>query len=187
MLDFLKEKKRCHVCLYEYPLAKDGSAPPECPACGADLANPDAEYVNGTVECGYAAGAIGTDKGVMYVTNQRVFWIKGAVSAESLGGGITKDEVQKGGLFKADTVTQKVNPLSTIAVAGIAAKMQSKGAGKASVNISLDDIARLEDYKKMLGRGVTVHTKSGASYSFTLPNLCNPQIFKDLLSPYANG
>ena len=98
-----------------------------------------------------------------------------------------EEEVHKAGFLRPERVTRKANKLENIAVAGIASKALSKGAGKASVNIPLGDIARLEDYKKMLGRGVTVHTKSGASYSFTLPNLGNPQVFKDLLGPYANG
>ena len=59
-----------------------------------------------------------------------------------------------------------------------------KGADKISVNIPLDDIAGLEDCKKLLRKGVTVNTKSGDSYNFFIPNLGNPQILKDLLTPY---
>ena len=65
-------------------------------------------------------------------------------------------------------------------------RLLGKGTGKATVNVPLGDIAKIEDCKKMLRKGVTLHTKSGEAYNFFIPNLGNPQPLKDLLAPYAN-
>ena len=186
MAIFQKEMKTCHVCLNPYPLNDDRSAPPRCPACGTDLANPGGETLQNSTDCDYGKGRMDTAKGVLYVTNTRVFWIKTAVSAQSLGGGLGKDEV-KTHWFKRDTVEEKVNPLSTIITAGIASKLLSKGAGTASVDIPLSDIARLEDFKRGMRKGVTLHTRSGGSYDFTVANLSDPQVIVNMLAPYANG
>ena len=177
---FQKETKTCHVCLNPYPLNDKGSAPGLCPACGTDLANPGTETLQNSTDCDYGKGRMDTAKGVLYVTNTRVFWIKTAVSAESLGGGLGKDEVQKN-WFKRDTVVEKVNPLSAIITAGIASKLKSKGAGKASVDIPLGDIARLEEFKRGMRKGVTLHTKSGGSYDFTKADLSDPQVIMNML------
>jgi len=58
-----------------------------------------------------------------------------------------------------------------------------KNADKIAVNIPLDNIARIEDCKKLFRKGVTLHTKSGESFNF----YGNQQKLKDLLAPYATG
>ena len=56
----------------------------------------------------------------------------------------------------------------------------SKKADKVSVNFPLGEMDKIEDCKKGLRKGVTVHTKSGASYNF----FCSkPQELKGLLEP----
>ena len=62
------------------------------------------------------------------------------------------------------------------------AELVAKGLNKGQVSIYLDDIDRLEDCRKLLRRGVTVHTKSSSAYNFFIPNLGNPKILKEALS-----
>jgi len=52
-----------------------------------------------------------------------------------------------------------------------------KNAGKTSVNVTLDNVGRIEDCKKLFRKGVTLHTKSGGSYNF----FGNQQKLRDLL------
>ena len=56
----------------------------------------------------------------------------------------------------------------------------NKKADKVPVNFPLAEMDKIEDCKKGLRKGVTVHTKSGASYNF----FCSkPQELKGLLEP----
>ena len=58
----------------------------------------------------------------------------------------------------------------------------AKTDNKASISIALGDITKVEDCKKLLRKGVSVHTKSGDAYNFFTMNLANPQAMKDMLS-----
>ena len=57
-------------------------------------------------------------------------------------------------------------------------------ANKLAVDIPIGDLASIEDCKKLLRKGITVHTKTGESYNFFIENRGNPQILKDFLEPY---
>ena len=92
------------------------------------------------------------------------------MTAKSQGGGITQETIEKRGLLRRDVVVENTNSLTNIAVGGIAAKLKSKGAGKVSVNIPLEDFAGIEDTSKTLRKGVTIRTKSGQEYDFTTQN-----------------
>ena len=176
-----RQSEYCHVCYSEMKLKKNESLPAECPICGTDLQNPASETVRSSIECEYIKGTITRGEGELSLTNKRIFFIKGKVTAESLGGGITKETVEKRGLFGRNTVVETQNPLSTIAVTAIAAKVKSRGAGELSVNIPLEELAELEDAKRGLRKGVTVRTRGGEEYSFYSRN---PQEIMDFLSPY---
>ena len=155
-----KKREFCHLCGRDIPLKKNESMPPICPVCNTDLQNP-AEKVQNVINCIYQKGALGSGEGQLYITNTRVFWIKGAVDSNELDSG--------GGMAAS-------------VFAGIAAKGLSKGSDKVSLSIPLDDIDRVEDYKKMLSKGVTLCTKSGASHNFTLVNFGNPAELKAALA-----
>ena len=66
----------------------------------------------------------------------------------------------------------------------LAAAVFSKGAGKAPVSISLGDIDRVEEYRKMLGKGVAIFTKGGEKYCFTSQDKANTQELQHLMAPY---
>ena len=62
--------------------------------------------------------------------------------------------------------------------------MTGKNANKVTVNFPIGDLDRIEDCKKLLRKGITVHTKNGESFNFFLVNRGNPQILKDMFAPY---
>ena len=57
--------------------SKSSSAPVSCPICGVSLDNSN-EVVLKKTECISSEGAVGaaTRKGTLFLTNQRVFWLK---------------------------------------------------------------------------------------------------------------
>jgi hypothetical protein len=172
---FGKTTEFCHVCNYPITLKKNEPLPPICPVCGADLANRASETLVSTIECEHIKGAIGAGDGVLYASNRRLFFIKGKVSAESMGGGLANSESG-----------------TNFALGGLAAKALSKGSGKASVSIPLENIGGIEDCKKGLRKGVTLHTKSGESYNFFLlaagdPNRGKLEDLKGFFTPYVNN
>ncbi|MCL2045274.1 MAG: hypothetical protein FWG88_02675 [Oscillospiraceae bacterium] len=178
-----KQSEYCHVCFSEMKLKKNESLPDRCPVCKTDLSNPETETIRAIVECKYRKGALSLDEGELTVTNLRVFFIKGAVTAKSLGGGIMKETVEKQGIFRRNVVTETLNPLSTIAVTGIAAKVKSKGAGQISIEIPHGEITTLDDFSKGTNKGVIVRTKSGEEYNLYYPD---PSELKELLNPYVS-
>ena len=62
-----------------------------------------------------------------------------------------------------------------------------RNAGKVPVNVLLGDVVRIDDCKKLLRIGITIHTKSGEAFNFFLVNRGNPQILKDFLTPYVGN
>jgi hypothetical protein len=154
-----KEVNSCHICFGIIKVKKKEEVPSICPFCGTDLANPAAEILRDSIECEHIKGFLGIAPGELCVTNKRLFWVK---REEDLG---VDDEGRAFG-----------NPL----VQGIT----RKGAGTVQVSIPLDGIAKVDDCKKGLRKGVTVHAKSGGAYNF----FCSkPQELKDFLAPYAAG
>ena len=167
---FGKTTEFCHVCKYPITLKKNQSLPPICPVCGADLTNPSSETLVNTIECEHIKGAIGAGDGVLYATNKRLFFIKGKKTAD----------------VDADDDSYGAN--ANVAIAAIL----SKGAGKISVNVPLENVGGIEDCKKLLRKGVSLHTKSGESYNFFLlahgdPNRGKLEDLKDFFAPYVNG
>ena len=169
---FGKTTEFCHVCNYPITLKKGASLPPVCPVCEANLANRAEETLVSTFECEHLKGAIGAGDGFLYATNKRLFFIKAKKSAD-VGGGDYDDDSEYGYGAGANA-----------AIAGIL----SKGAGKISVNVPLEDIGSMEDCKKGLRKGVTLHTKSGEAYNFFMPiHLGKVEALKDFLTPYIGG
>jgi len=61
--------------------------------------------------------------------------------------------------------------------------ISSKNANKVAVDVTLDNVAKIEDVKKLFRKGVTLHTKNGDAF-----NLFGDQKkLRDLLTPYAAG
>ena len=178
-----KQSEYCHVCNGEMKLKKNESMPALCPVCKTDLANPSSETVLAYCECDHRRSSVNLDSGELTVTNKRIFFIKGAVTAKSLGGGITKETVEKRGLLRRDVVLETTNDLSKIAVAGIAAKVKSKGAGVISVEIPHGDISSMEDIKRGTRKGVKISTRSGNEYDFYSSDV---EQLKSLLSAYVS-
>ena len=143
----MKRTESCYLCYTAFKLKKDESLPAMCPACGADMANPNFETVRNSIECEHIKGTFGIGTGELFITNKRIFWVA------------RKD-------------AESPNVLVQMAT--------GKNAGKASVDISLDNVARIEDCKKLFRKGITLHTKSGEAFNF----FGNPQNLKDLLAPY---
>ena len=166
---FGKTTEFCHVCNSPITLKKNQPLPPVCPVCGANLANRAEENLVNTIECEHIKGAVGAGDGVLFATNKRLFFIK---------------------VKKSVDVADDDDSYATGANVAIAAIL-SKGAGKISVNVPLEDIDKIEDCKKLLRKGVTLHTKSGKSYNIFLlsigdANRGTVQDLKDFLSPYAS-
>ena len=158
-----KQTEFCHVCNYPLKLKKNESLPPVCPVCGANLANRAEETLVSTIECEHLKGAVGAGQGILFATNKRLFFIKGQKTAD-----VAADDESYGAA-------------ANVAIAGI----MSIGAGKISFNVPLEDIDRIEDVKKLLRKGVTLHTKSGGSYNIFMPReFGKPQDLKDFLTPY---
>jgi len=164
MAAFHERMEFCPVCRSGISLKQDQPLPPACPFCGTDLANPGSEILWGYIECEYIKGAVGINDGALFVTNQRIFWIKGEYSSDEFGGGGT---ASSGGAF---------------ALGGITAAILNKGTGQMQVNLPLSNYAGFEDCKKGLRKGVAVKAKSGESFGFFIPNLGKPQPLKDLLA-----
>ena len=160
MLDMFQKSEYCHVCNAKIKVKKNES-PSVCQVCGADLANPAAETVRDSVECEHIKGFFGIAPGELYLTTRRLFWVNKVKTPEGGEGYNSTDSVLK-----------------------LAAMAKGKGEGEMKVNVPLDNIGKVEECRKGLRRGVTVHTKSGESYNFFFPNLGNPQKLKDLLAPY---
>ena len=76
MLDMFKRTEICHLCNSEIKLGKKEPLPAACPACGTDLANPDAETIQNNIECEHIKGTLGTGDGTLSITNTRIFWLK---------------------------------------------------------------------------------------------------------------
>ena len=166
---FGKTTEFCHVCNYPITLKKNQSLPPFCSVCGADLANRAAETLVNTIECEHIKGAFGAGQGLLYATNKRLFFIKGR----------KRTDVDPDGGYAA-AANNTIDALVSI------------GAEKISVNVPLENIGRIEDCKKLLRKGVTLHTKSGQSYNFFLlaigeDNRGTVQDLKDFFAPYVNG
>ena len=153
---FSSEKKFCHVC--NGVIKVDMKAPlPTCPFCGADLTNPSSEVLCKSIECEHIKGFLGMGNGELYVTNKRLFFIK----------------------KKENTEGYQSN-----AFGGLASSITNKSAGKMEVNMPLENIGRIEDCRKGLRKGITLHTKSGESYNF----FCSkPQELKDFMAPYISA
>ena len=161
-MGLFSETKNCHVCKKTIKAGKNGKFPPVCPCCGTDLANPAAEVLAGSIECEHLKGALGIGTGVLYATNKRIIFING--DEDNLVDA-TEDEI------RADAAT-------------LTSMVANRGGRKVIIDIPLDKMDRLEDCKKLLRKGVTVHTKSGEAYNFYSPSM-RPQELKDFLAPYA--
>ena len=59
----------------------------------------------------------------------------------------------------------------------------AKNANKIGINIPLDNIAWIEDCKKIFRKGVTLHTKNNEAFNL----FGNQKKLKEILSPYAAG
>ena len=167
-----KQTEYCHVCNNEMKLKKNESMPENCPACNADLRNPASENLKQTIECQHLNENDKTEgAGELYITNKRVFWMKGEVTAQSLGGEILVDEKTKikRGLGRKEVITQKTNSLSNIAVAGIAAKLKSRGAGQISFELPIDEVSGFEEWQKGLRKGVVLTGTDGEEHIFLTP------------------
>lgn len=167
---FNKQTEFCHVCKYPITIKKNESLPPVCPFCGADLANPGAETLVNTIECEHIKGTVGAGEGTLYATNKRLFFIKGKKIAD------------------VDPDDDSYGAAANVAIAGIL----SKGAGKISVNVPLEDVSGIADCKKLLRKGVTLNTKSSGSYNFFLlavgsDNRGTVEDLKNFFAPYING
>ena len=148
----------CHVC-HDIIRNFKGVKPAVCPCCGTDLANPDSEKVCNTIECEHIKGFVGIGDGELFATNKRVIFVTGKMS----NSGSYSQASAAGAAFTFIT---------------------NKGAGKLKINIPLDNIGSIEDCKKGLRKGITLHTKDGESYNF----FCSkPQELKDFFAPYVNG
>ena len=86
MLDMFKKSENCYLCYSEIKLGKNESLPAVCPCCCADLANPSAEVLQSNIECEHIKGTFGIDAGMLFITNTRIFWLKGEVGAEESNG-----------------------------------------------------------------------------------------------------
>jgi len=157
MAAFNERMEFCPVCRSGISLKQDQPLPPACPFCGTDLANPGSETLWGYIQCEYIKGAVGINDGALFLTNQRIFWIKGEYGSDEFGG----DENALGGITRA---------------------ILNKGTGQMQVNLPLGNYAGFEDCKKGLRKGVAVKAKSGESYNFFIPNLGKPGPLKDLLA-----
>ena len=154
----LSRREFCHVCNGVVKVDMN-AALNVCPFCGADLANPDSETLCSSIECEHIKGFLGIGDGELYVTNKRLFFIKKKM-------GNTEGYQSVG------------------AVGGFAAAIINKSAGKMEVNMPVENIGRIEDCRKGLRKGITLHTKSGESYNF----FCSkPQELKDIFAPYIKG
>ena len=147
----------CHVCDTSFKLKETDPAVTVCACCGTDLANPSLETRQDKINCDFAKNFFSLWPGTLYLTNRRLFWIKSGISplvTVSLGGGLAQ---------------------------GLAAGIANAGAGQAQVNIMLDNLSGIEDSRKGLRTGITLHTRSGESYKFIASKLKD---WKDLLAPY---
>ena len=165
-----KQIEFCHVCGMPMKLKSNESLPPVCPVCGADLLNPGTETLVNTIECEHIKGTFGSGGGVLFATNKRLFFIK----------------------MKKNADVDSDNDSYGAAARGTIDGILSVGSGKVLVNVPLADVGRIEDCKKLLRKGVALHTKSGASYNFFLlalgeENRGTVQDLKDFFAPYVNG
>ena len=147
----------CHVCNDILRNFK-GVKPTVCPCCGTDLAHPESEKVCNTIQCEHLKGFLGIGDGELFVTNKRLFFVTGKLSnSESYS--------------------------NTNAMVTAVTFVTNKGAGKMKVNMPLDNIDKIEDCRKGLRKGITLHTKNGESYNFFHSK---PQELKDFFAPYVS-
>ena len=163
MFGIFRETKNCHVCKKKIKMGEDGEFPPVCPCCGTDLENPAAEVLAGSIECEHLKGALGIGTGMLYATNKRLVFVKW--DEDRILSDLDDDTPLKGS--------------NTLLVSIIA----NWGGRKAIIDIPLDNVGRLEDCKRLLTKGVTLHTKSGEAYNLYHLSM-NPKELKDFLAPY---
>ena len=161
-MGLFRETKNCHVCKKKIKSGVDLEFPPVCPCCGTDLENPAAEVLAGSIECSHVQGTFGIGDGMLYATNKRIFFVKG--DEDNLVGA-PEDEIR-------------------VSAGTLSSMIANWGGRKVIVDIPLDNMGRLEDCKRLLTKGVTVHTKSGEAYNFYSLGM-RPQELKDFLAPYA--
>ena len=162
-MGLFRETKHCHICKKKIKSGVDLEFPPVCPCCGADLKNPAAEVLADSIECSHVKGTFGIGTGMLYATNKRLIFVKG--DEDWILSELNEDTPLKG----------SNNPLVSM--------IANWGGRKAIIDIPLDNVGRLEDCKRLLSKGVTLHTKSGEAYNLYHPSM-NPKELKDFLAPY---
>ena len=160
-MGLFRETKNCHVCKKRVKTGVDLEFPPVCPCCGTDLENPAAEVLAGSIECSHVQGTFGIGDGMLYATNKRIIFVKG-----------DEDRI-------LNDPDDEPKTSSTFLVSMIA----NWGGRKAIIDIPLENVGRLEDCKRLLTKGVTLHTKSGEAYNLYHPSM-SPKELKDFLAPY---
>ena len=181
MLNLFKESVYCHV--YTFPIKRKKNEPPPavCSVCGADLVNRESETPRGNIECYHKKNFFDLGYGVLFTTNLRVFWMKGRFDRD------TDTQVGAGNTEDGNTYKPRSDEGAKFAYEAGITPMALSLKPIVSVNVPNANIARIDDYKKLMFRGITLHTKTGESYNFTLYNRGNPQPLKDMLLPLISG
>ena len=141
-----KQKTDCHICGNLMKTDKGEEIPVICTLCNADLANPGAETQTHRTVVQHAAGGVSANLVEILLTDKRLIFKEDGLSGAT-GGGLI------GG-----------------AIVGAIAGALSKQSDKFNA-ILLEDITSMDEKVVGLFKNkieLTVHTKDGGAYSFTL-------------------
>ena len=141
-----KQKTNCHICGNLMKTDKGEPTPAICTLCSADLVNPSTETQTHRTVVQHAAGGVSANLVEILLTDQRLIFKEDGLSGAA-GGGLI------GG-----------------AIGGAIAGAFSKKSDKFNA-ILLADITSLDEeivglFKNKIN--LTVHTKDGGAYTFTL-------------------